>query len=41
MDTKRYFVRPFEEMDYAALATLQSKLNPELPSTAEEEREWD
>jgi len=41
MDTKRYSVRPFQEWDYESLAHLQSLLLPELPTSAEEEREWD
>ena len=41
MDSKRYFLRPFEEADYEPLARLQSLRVPELRSTAEEEREWD
>jgi RimJ/RimL family protein N-acetyltransferase len=41
MDSKRYFVRPFQEADYEPLARLQSLRVPELLSTAEEEQEWD
>lgn len=41
MDTKRYLVRPFQEWDFEPLGRLQTQHMPELPSSAEEEHDWD
>ncbi len=41
MDPKAYFVRPFADADYEAVCRLYSKINPEFPSTPEEERHYD
>ena len=41
MDRKAYFVRPFVDADHEAVCHLYSMINPEFPSTAEEERHYD
>jgi RimJ/RimL family protein N-acetyltransferase len=41
MDRKTYVVRPFMDADHEAVCRLYSIINPEFPSTPEEERHWD
>jgi len=41
MDSRRYFLRPFFEADYEAVAQLETKLTPEFPSSPDTARSWD
>ena len=41
MDPRRYFLRPFEEGDYEAVAHIETKTNPEFPSNPDWARRWD
>ncbi|HKN06137.1 MAG TPA: GNAT family N-acetyltransferase, partial [Thermoplasmata archaeon] len=41
MDRAKYFVRPFADRDYEALAAIDAKVNPEFHFSAEEQRHWE
>jgi len=41
MDRNAYRLRPFADDDYSALSRVRGRTQPELPSTPEEERDWD